>query len=66
MSHLAVRVKRKFSRQRGRCRAPRAKTFSSEESAKQWAKEQGFENFSVENMKNDIAKKSKFRVIVEI
>lgn len=66
MSHLAVRVKRKFSRQRGRNRAPRAKTFSTEEAAKSWAKEQGFENFSVQNMKNDDAKKAKFRVVVEI
>lgn len=66
MTHLAVRVKRRFSKQRGRSRQPRAKTFSSEELAKAWAKEQGFENFTIENMKNDEAKVSKYRVIVEI
>ena len=66
MPHLAVRVKRKFSRQRGRNRAPRAKTFSTEEAAKTWAKEQGFEKFYVENMKSDEATKAKFRVVVEI
>lgn len=66
MPHLAVRVKRKFSRQRGRSRSPRAKTFSSEESAKAWAKEQGFEKYSLENLKSDDAKVPKFRVVVEI
>ena len=66
MTHLAVRVKRKFSAQRGRNRAPRAKTFSTEEAAKAWAKEQGFENFSVQNMRNEESKSPKFRVVVEI
>ena len=66
MTHLAVRVKRKFSRQRGRNRAFRPKTFKTKEAAEQWAKSQGYENFSIENMKNDEAKVAKYRVIVEI
>lgn len=62
----ALRVTRKLSRQRGRNRSPRPKTFSSEESANNWAKLQGFENFRLENVKEDSNQVKKIRVIVEI
>jgi len=66
MTKDALRVTRRLSRQRGRNRAPRPKTFSSEEAANKWAKEQGFKNFKLENMKNETNSKKKFRVIVEV
>lgn len=62
----ALRVTRKLSKQRGRNRSPRPKTFSSEESATKWAKAQGFENFRLENLKENSKKDKKIRVIVEI
>lgn len=62
----ALRVTRKLSKQRGRNRFPRPKTFSSEESANAWAKSQGFESFKLENMKSDVAGTKKIRVIVEL
>ena len=62
----ALRVTRKLSRQRGRNRSPRPKTFSSEKAATEWAKAQGFENFTLENMKEEANSKKKIRVIVEI
>ncbi|MCA9478142.1 MAG: hypothetical protein KC535_03280 [Nanoarchaeota archaeon] len=37
MTKEALRVTRKFSKKRGRNRAPRAKTFASLEAAKAWA-----------------------------
>ncbi|MCF7798594.1 hypothetical protein K9M74_01690 [Candidatus Woesearchaeota archaeon] len=62
----ALRVTRRFSRLRGRNRAPRPKTFKTKESAESWAKAQGYKEFTVENLKNEEAKTAKFRVIVEL
>lgn len=62
----ALRVKRRLSRQRGRSRFPRPKTFSSEESATTWAKAQGYEKFSLENLKSVECKDKKIRVVVEV
>jgi|AntAceMinimDraft_9_1070365.scaffolds.fasta_scaffold586477_1 hypothetical protein len=62
----ALRVTRKLSRQRGRNRFPRPKTFPSEELATIWAKAQGYENFRLENMKEEISQTKKIRVIVEV
>ncbi len=62
----ALRVTRKLSSKRGRSRAFRAKTFSSEESANTWAKKQGFTKYSLENIKSDASSKKKLRVVVEL
>ncbi len=62
----ALRVTRRLSRLRGRNRAPRPKTFKTKDAAESWAKEQGFKDFRVENLKNDEANQAKYRVIVEI
>lgn len=67
MGQFPLRVKRYFSAKRGRGnRQSRPKTFKTEDAAKKWAKEQGFDNFTVENMKNPESKEGKYRVIVEI
>lgn len=62
----ALRVTRRLSRKRGRNRFPRAKTFSTEESANTWAKAQGYENFTLENLREESNGKKKIRVVVEI
>ncbi len=59
----ALRVTRRLSRLRGRNRTPRAKTFKTKELAQAWAKEQGYKDFRVENLKNEEAKRGKYRVI---
>jgi hypothetical protein len=66
MTKFALRVKRYFSPQRGRGRSFRPKTFKTEERAKAWAKEQGFENYTLENLKSPESKDKKIRVVVEI
>lgn len=62
----ALRVKRYFSKQRGRVRTTRAKTFTTEEKAQTWAKEQGYTDFKIENLKSSEAKVGKYRVLVEV
>ncbi|MCB9362200.1 hypothetical protein H6504_02080 [Candidatus Woesearchaeota archaeon] len=47
-----------------RYRKIRAKTFSSEEAAKTWAKEQGIEKYTLENLKSSEATTKKIRVVV--
>lgn len=65
MVKISTRVSRYWSTKRGRSRQFRPKTFKSEESANKWAKEQGFKNFTVENMQPN-KEQGKYRVIVEI
>lgn len=62
----ALRARRRLSRQRGRNRSPRPKTFVSEESAKNWAQKQGYTDFKLENLKTEASTVKKFRVIVEV
>lgn len=67
MTKLALRVTRKWSKLRGRGnRAPRPKTFASEEKAHAWAKAQGFEKYTLENLRNEESSKKKIRVVVEV
>ncbi len=66
MVKLARRVKRYFSKLRGRVRENRPKTFTTEEAAKKWAEEQGFKEFKLENLKSPESKTKKIRVIVEV
>ncbi len=64
MTKLALRVKRRFSRLRGRGnREGRPKTFKSEEAAKAWAKKNGIEKFTVENLRSSEAKVGKYRIV---
>ena len=62
----ALRVTRYLSPKRGRGRAFRPKTFKTEAAAEAWAKEQGYDNFRLENMKSPEAKEKKIRVVVEL
>lgn len=48
-----------------RNRKVRSKTFSSEEGANTWAKSQGFEKFSLVNMKTESSTIKKIKVVVE-
>ena len=66
MVKLARRVKRYFSKLRGRVREFRPKTFKDEQSAKKWAEEQGFKEYKLENLKSSESKTKKIRVIVEV
>ncbi len=66
MIRESLRVRRRFSRLRGRHRMPRPKTFTTEESAHAWAKEQGFKNYSLEDMHIGQQSTKKIRVTVEI
>lgn len=62
----ALRVTRRLSKQRGRNRYPRPKTFSTEEAANAWAKAQGFTDYILENIKSDASSKKKIRVVVKV
>lgn len=66
MVRESLRVRRRFSKQRGRNRTPRPKTFTTEESANKWAKSRGFEKYALENIRLDDRSKKKIRVIVEV
>jgi hypothetical protein len=66
MVKSSSRVTRYFSVQRGRVRTTRAKTFTTEEKAKAWAKEQGYTDYKVENLRSSVAKIGKYRVVVEV
>lgn len=64
MTKLALRVKRRFSDLRGRGnRQTRPKTFKSEEAATAWAKANGIEKFSIENLRSSEAKVGKYRIV---
>ncbi len=64
MTKLALRVSRRFSHLRGRGnRMARPKTFKTEEAAQKWAKENGLEHFTVENLKSPEAATKKLRII---
>lgn len=62
----ALRVRRRYSRQRSRNRMPRPKTFTTESAAKEWAQAQGFKDFKLENLKSDASTTKKIRVVVEV
>lgn len=49
----------------GRGRAKRAKTFSSEEAAKQWAVAQKLGKYALVNLKSTESSTKKIRVVVE-
>lgn len=66
MVKLSRRVKRYWSKLRGRIREFRPKTFKDEESANKWAKEQGFTDYKLENLKSTESQTKKIRVIVEV
>lgn len=48
----------------GRNRTSRAKTFTSEESAKKWAESNGLTNYSFENLKLEGNKEKKIRIVL--
>jgi hypothetical protein len=48
-----------------RNRLTRAKTFSSEESAKAYAEKEGIKKFTLENLKNPESKVMKLRIVSE-
>jgi hypothetical protein len=54
--------KRKRVVKGGRHRAPRPKTFKTEEAAKAYAKENGITSFTLENMKCSAASSKKIRI----
>ena len=62
----ALRVTRYNSKQRGRNRYPRPKTFSNEEAANAWAKKQGFTDYILENLKSEESSTKKIRVVVKV
>ena len=63
MPRVSLRVKRRITKTRGRNRAVRPKTFSSEESAKKWAEKKGLSSFTLENIKSEDGKTKKIRVV---
>jgi len=50
---------------RGRNRTKRPKTFSTEESAKEYAKKQGLNSYKIVNLKLSNEGKAKFKVVTE-
>lgn len=59
----SVRVKKRPGKTRSA--KVRAKTFSSEASAKTWATSQGITKYTLENLKSADAETPKFRVVAE-
>lgn len=66
MVNIAKRVSRYFSKLRGRVRSARPKTFKTEEAANKWAKEQGFTDYKLKNLKSTESSEKKIQVIIEI
>ncbi|MDD3175902.1 MAG: hypothetical protein PHU51_05480 [Candidatus Nanoarchaeia archaeon] len=66
MQKLAKRVTRALSKLRGRVRLPKPKTFKTEEAANKWAKEQGYTDYKLENLKSTESSTKKIRVIVQV
>jgi hypothetical protein len=50
---------------RGRDRKPRPKTFKTEEAAKAYAEAQGLKNYSIVNLKSELSKEKKLKVVSE-
>ncbi|MGM5481727.1 MAG: hypothetical protein ACQESE_04955 [Nanobdellota archaeon] len=65
MTKMFSRTRRRLSKTGGRNRAPRPKTFKTEEAAIKWAKAKGIEKYQVEDLRPDSEKHKKFRVIAE-
>ena len=63
MPKIFTRERRKGSTPGGRNRAPRKKTFRSEEAARKWAELKGIENYELEDLKKNSPNKSKIRII---
>ena len=65
MVKLALRVSRRISKLRGRGnREVRPKTFTSEESAKNWADKNGVKNYELKNLKSPLNTTKKIQVVV--
>jgi hypothetical protein len=66
MVKLALRVKRRFSKLRGRGnREARPKTFSSKEAADAWAKANNIKSYELENLRSEESSTQKIRVVVD-
>ncbi|MFP4119307.1 MAG: hypothetical protein ACLFTH_04600 [Candidatus Woesearchaeota archaeon] len=64
MTKMFSREKRKLSKTGGRNRAPRPKTFASEEAAKKWAEAKGLKKYQLEDLRPESQRK-KIRVVPE-
>jgi hypothetical protein len=60
---MSIRAIRPILLKRGRNRAKRPKTFTSEEAANAWAKEQGLKDYTLEDLSMPSAKKRKIRIV---
>jgi hypothetical protein len=56
---------RRLSKDTSRHRKTRPKTFSSEETAKAWAKANNISNYELKNMKSKDSSKKKIKIIVK-
>ena len=59
---MSIRHDRDLRYRKSRHRKTRPKTFKTEESAKEYAKEQGIKDFKLINLKPDNAKSKKIRI----
>lgn len=60
---IHTRKKRYMADKKGRCRAKRPKTFTSEASARAWAAKMNIKNFELRNLKNPECKEKKLLVV---
>ncbi len=62
---MSIRHDRDLRYQKSRIRTRRPKTFTSEESAKAFAKKEGLKEYTLENMKSPTSKTKKIRILVK-
>ncbi len=65
VKRVHTRKKRYMPDKKGRCRAKRPKSFSSEASAKTWALKMGIKSFELRNLKNPEFAEKKIIVIAK-
>lgn len=65
VKRVHARKKRYMADKKGRCRAKRPKSFSSEASAKTWAAKMNIKNFELRNLKNPECKEKKLLVVTK-
>ena len=65
VKRVHTRKRRYMPDKKGRCRAKRPKSFSSEASARAWAAKMGIKSFELKNFKNPECKEKKIIIITK-
>ncbi|MBN2881689.1 hypothetical protein JXM83_06590 [Candidatus Woesearchaeota archaeon] len=56
-------LRREIIVKNGRNRKPRPKTFKTEDAAKAYAAKEGLKDFVIQNLRNEVSTKNKYRIV---